>query len=324
MTLNGVPYAPRDPREARNAGVAMIYQELSLAPHMSVMDNIALGLEPARQGVLGSLGILHRDAMRETARTALAQLGHSDIPVDAPVGELSPAAQQLVEIARALACGCRVLVLDEPTSSLAHGDVRKLFELIGRLKQQGLAIVYISHFIEEVTEVSDRFVVLRDGRNAGEGVTSQTSGDRIVSLMVGRTLDDLYPRWTARDRRTASPVGGTLARTNGSGLVHAAPRRDFRHRRSAWRRTHPAAARACSAWMRCRSGSVKLALHTGPIAPADWWRHGMGMLSEDRTGEGLATNLNVADNLTMTRLEGPVRGVFRLAGPATQQREAMD
>ena len=169
MTLNGAPYAPRDPREARKAGVAMIYQELSLAPHLSVMDNIALGVEPRRQGALGALGIVHRDAVRRSARTALEQLGHADIPVDAPVGELSPAAQQLVEIARALAFGCRVLVLDEPTSSLAHGDVRKLFELIRRLKQQGLAIVYISHFIEEVTQVSDRFVVLRDGRNAGEG-----------------------------------------------------------------------------------------------------------------------------------------------------------
>ena len=137
---------------------------------------------------------MHRDEVRRSARAALDQLGHSEIPVDAPVGELSPAAQQLVEIARALAFGCRVLVLDEPTSSLAHGDVRKLFEIIGRLKQQGLAIVYISHFIEEVTQVSDRFVVLRDGRNAGEGVTSQASGDLIVSLMVGRALDDLYPR----------------------------------------------------------------------------------------------------------------------------------
>jgi ribose transport system ATP-binding protein len=319
MTLNGVPYAPRDPREARNAGVAMIYQELSLAPHMSVMDNIALGLEPARQDVLGSIGILHRDAMRERARTALGQLGHSDIPVDTPVGELSPAAQQLVEIARALACGCRVLVLDEPTSSLAHGDVRKLFELIGRLKQQGLAIVYISHFIEEVTEVSDRFVVLRDGRNAGEGVTSQTSGDRIVSLMVGRTLDDLYPRGPRAIGEALlqleelspgrlDPASFTLHRgeiLGIAGLLGAGRTRLLR---------------GLFGLDAVRSGSVKLGVHTGPTAPADWWRHGMGMLSEDRTGEGLATNLNVADNLTMTRLEGPARGFF--VSPARQRNSA--
>ncbi len=195
MTLNGAPYAPRDPREARQAGVAMIYQELSLAPHLSVMDNIALGVEPARRGALGALGIVHRDAVRRSARAALEQLGHSDIPLDAPVGELSPAAQQLVEIARALAFGCRVLVLDEPTSSLAHDDVRKLFELIRRLKQQGLAIVYISHFIEEVTAGvrSLRRVARWPQRRRGSDVRD-AAAMQIVSLMVGRALEELYPR----------------------------------------------------------------------------------------------------------------------------------
>jgi ribose transport system ATP-binding protein len=121
------------------------------------MENIVLGVEPAR------FGIVRRDRVRATATAALEELGHHDISPDAVVGDLSPAAQQLVEIARALGSGCRVLVLDEPTSSLSRDDVRRLFELIGRLKRQGLAIVYISHFIEEVKAVSDRFVVLRDG-----------------------------------------------------------------------------------------------------------------------------------------------------------------
>ena len=319
MTLNGAPYAPRDPREARKAGVGMIYQELSLAPHMSVMDNIALGVEPVRPGPLGALGIVHRDEVRRTARAALDQLGHSDINVEAPVAELSPAAQQLVEIARALAFGCRVLVLDEPTSSLAHGDVRKLFEIIGRLKQQGLAVVYISHFIEEVTQVSDRFVVLRDGRNAGGGATSQTSSGEIVSLMVGRTLEDLYPSG-------AREIGEPLLQ-----LDHLAPDRlspaSFALRRGeilgiagllGAGRTR--LLRGLFALDAVRSGTVMLGVHCGPSTPADWWRHGMGMLSEDRTGEGLATNLNIADNLTMTRLEGPWRGFF--VSPARQGNSA--
>src|SRR5688500_14885300 len=155
MTLNGVPYAPEDPREARKAGVAMIYQELSLAPHLSVMENIALGVEPARGGPLGAMGVIDRATVRRTARAAPEQLDHPEIRLEARAGDLSPAAQQLVEIARALATGCRVLVLDEPTSSLARQDASRLFDLITRLKQQGLAIVYISHFIEEVQEVSD-------------------------------------------------------------------------------------------------------------------------------------------------------------------------
>jgi ribose transport system ATP-binding protein len=315
MTLNGVPYAPRDPREARKAGVAMIYQELSLAPHLSVMDNIALGVEPATPGPFGALGVVHSAEVRRTARAALDQLGHSDIPVGAPVGELSPAAQQLVEIARALAFGCGVLVLDEPTSSLAHGDVRKLFEIIGRLKRQGLAVVYISHFIEEVTQVSDRFMVLRDGRNAGGGMTSDTSGSHIVSLMVGRTLEDLYPRGArvigepllqieqlASDR--LRPVSFALRRGEIfgiAGLLGAGRTRLLR---------------GLFALDAVRSGSVKLGVHHGPSTPAAWWRHGMGMLSEDRTGEGLATNLNIADNMTLTRLEGPARGFF--VSPARQ------
>jgi ribose transport system ATP-binding protein len=309
MTLNGAPYQPRNPREARQAGVAMIYQELSLAPHLSVMDNIALGVEPARQGLLGAFGIVHRDAVRRSAYAALEQLGHSDIPIDSPVGELSPAGQQLVEIARALAFGCRVLVLDEPTSSLSHGDVQRLFELIRRLKHQGLAIVYISHFIEEVTHVSDRFAVLRDGRNAGEGVTSLTSGDHIVSLMVGRTLEDLYPRGPRA-------VGDPLLNVDALAAERLGPASFTLHRGEIFGIAGLLGAgrtrllRGLFGLAAVKEGSVTLGVHSGSITPADWWRHGMGMLSEDRTGEGLATNLNIADNMTLTRLEGPARGFF--------------
>ena len=257
--------------------------------------------------------------MRRTARAALEQLGHSDIPVDAPVGQLAPAAQQLVEIARALASGCRVLVLDEPTSSLAHGDVRKLFELIRRLQRQGLAIVYISHFIEEVTQVSDRFVVLRDGRNAGEGVTSQTTVDRIVAMMVGRTLDDLYPRGPRL-------VGDPLLQVEGLAPDRLVPASFTLHRGEIFGIAGLLGAgrtrllRGLFGLDAVRRGEVKLGVHRGPAAPFDWWNHGMGMLSEDRTREGLATNLNIADNMTMTRLEGPARGFF--VSPSRQRERA--
>jgi ribose transport system ATP-binding protein len=321
MTFNGAPYTPRNPREARRAGVAMIYQELSLAPHLSVIDNIALGVERSKQGPLGALGIVDRDAVRRSALAALEQLGHSDIPLAAAVGELSPAGQQLVEIARALAFGCRVLVLDEPTSSLAHDDVQKLFQLIRRLKQQGLAIVYISHFIEEVTQVSDRFVVLRDGRNAGEGVTAQASSDQIVSLMVGRTLEDLYPRGT----RT---VGDALLQLEGLAPERLKPASFTLHRGEILGIAGLLGAgrtrllRGLFGLDAVKEGSVRLGVHRGPFAPADWWRHGMGMLSEDRTGEGLATNLNIADNMTLTRLEGPARGFF--VSPSRQRHSARE
>ena len=293
MLIEGAPYAPRHPLDARQAGVAMIYQELSLAPHLTVMENIVLGVEPMRRG------LVDRDRMRQTAAAALAELGHPDISPDAIVGELSPASQQLVEIARAIASRCRVLVLDEPTSSLAHGDVRTLFDLIGRLKRQGHAIVYISHFIEEVKEVSDRFVVLRDGRNAGEGVTAQTRTDDIVGLMVGRALDDLYPR---SDRVAADailavedlvPGSATFTLRRGevlgiAGLLGAGRTRLLR---------------TIFGLEPVRNGRVKVAAYSGGGAPHERWRQGMGMLSEDRGGEGLARGLSVADNMTLTRLE---------------------
>jgi ribose transport system ATP-binding protein len=298
LLIDGRPYAPRDPLAARRAGVTMIYQELSLAPHLTVMENIVLGIEPARNG------IVQRHRMRDIAVKALEELGHPDIPPDAPAGDLQPAAQQLIEIARAVASGCRVLVLDEPTSSLTQSDVRALFDLIGRLKRQDIAVVYISHFIEEVTAVSDRFVVLRDGRNAGEGFTAASCAGDIVALMVGRTLDDLYPH----GRRTPgeaileledlNPGSATLAVRRGevvgiAGLLGAGRTRLLRTIFG----LEPVA-----------SGRIKVGAYSGPGLPRERWRQGAGMLSEDRTAEGIAAGLSIADNLTLTRLEplGPL------------------
>ena len=194
-----------------------------------------------------------------------------------------------------------MLVLDEPTSSLSHHDVQRLFELIKRLKQQGLAIVYISHFIEEVKQVSDRFVVLRDGRNAGEGATSDAPPDRIVGLMVGRTLEDLYPR---RSREigpsTLLGAGEPLLVVNGLSADRLDPASFTLHRGEIFGIAGLLGAgrtrllRALFGLERVKSGEVKLGVHA----------RGMGMLSEDRTGEGLATQLNIADNMTLSRLDG--------------------
>jgi ribose transport system ATP-binding protein len=302
MLLDGAPYLPRNPLAARRAGVEMIHQELSLAPHLTAMENIVLGVEPIHagpRGVLRPFGIVSRDRMRAAAAQALNELGHPDIRPDAVVATLSPAAQQLVEIARALASGCRVLVLDEPTSSLTRRDVKALFDLIERLKRQGHAIVYISHFIEEVKEVSDRFVVLRDGRNAGEGTTAAARTDDIVGLMVGGAIDELYPHG-ARTRGEAvveieglSPGHATFALNRGevvgiAGLLGAGRTRLLR---------------AIFGLEPVESGRIRIGLVTGPRSPHERWRQGVGMLSEDRSGEGVAAGLSIADNITLSRLE---------------------
>jgi ribose transport system ATP-binding protein len=291
MALDGAPYAPSGPAEGRRAGVAMIYQELSLAPHLTVMENVLLGMEPVRRG------LLDRDRMRYLTREALAQLQHPDISPDAVVADLSPAAQQLVEIARALAVGCRVLVLDEPTSSLSAEDARHLFARVASLKAQGHAIVYISHFLEEVRQVADRFVVLRDGRSVGEGPVATTRTEDIVALMVGRRVGELYPR---SRRESSEPVlelsgfasGADLTLHRGEvvgigGLLGAG-------------RTH--LLRSIFGLEPVRSGRIRVGAFVGPASPVARWKQGMGFLSEDRKGEGLALGLSVADNLTLSSL----------------------
>ena len=211
------------------------------------------------------------------------------------------AEQQLVEIARAFATGARVLVLDEPTSSLGRGDVQRLFELVRRLKADGHAVVYISHFIEEVKEVSDRFVVLRDGRNAGGGATATATREDIVSLMVGRRVEDLFPRSRAPGGRGDPGSRRPRARRH---RLHAAPRRGAGHRGPDGGRAHASCCGRCSASSPCaRAGSVS-APASGAASPPERWAQGMGLLSEDRKGEGLALGLPVADNLTLSRLDG--------------------
>ncbi len=144
MTLAGEPYAPRGPRDARARGVAMIYQELALAPHLTVEANVMLGQERC---VPGSI---RRREHRKLVSEALALLEHPDIRPEAKVGDLGVGAQQLVEVARALVSSARVIVFDEPTSSLSEHDAERLFAIVERLRSRGLAIIYISHFLEEV------------------------------------------------------------------------------------------------------------------------------------------------------------------------------
>jgi ribose transport system ATP-binding protein len=188
MKLDGKAYAPRDPQEARASGVGMIYQELSIAPHLSVAENLVLGAEPVRGG------LFDRGAARKLARETLTSLGHGDIDVDAPAGSLSISRRQIIEIGRSLALGCKVIVFDEPTSSLAQADVQRLFELIDRLAARGISIIYISHFLEEVRRLSSRLTVLRDGKSVATFKTQEVDDARIVAEMVGRNVDELYPR----------------------------------------------------------------------------------------------------------------------------------
>jgi ribose transport system ATP-binding protein len=310
MWLDAAPYRPADPLDARNAGVAMIHQELSIAPHLSVAENILLGMEPSR------IGVIRRDEMRRLASSALERLGHPEIAVDDPAGTLSPAGQQLVEIARALAVGCRVLVLDEPTSSLTRSDTEHLFTVIKELKRSGHAIVYISHFIEEVKAIADRIVVLRDGKLAGGGPAASLGAAEIVRLMVGRPVETLYPR-SPRARGEAILELSEFGAARATFTLHRGEIIGIAGLLGAGRTR---LLRSLFGLEPVRAGRVRLAAYSGAAPPHVRWQQGMGFLSEDRKQEGLASALSIADNMTLTRLDGLGPGPFVV--PSRQQRAA--
>ena len=219
ITIDGRPYRPASPLDASRHGIALIHQELSLCPHMTVAENVLMGREPARWGVIDP-----KVAYAQTAEL-LSNFPHPELRPHRIVGELPIAAQQVVEICRALASDCRILLMDEPTSSLQRADVDRLFALIGRLRAQGLGIVYISHFLEEVREIADVFTVLRDGRSVASGPIGGVTNEQLVSHMVGRPVENLFPHRTAQDagRRGARGEGPRRAARGPIGQLRAAP-----------------------------------------------------------------------------------------------------
>lgn len=314
MRLDGNGFAPAEPLDARRAGVVMVNQELAIAPHLSVVENIVLGAEPARGGLLR-----HAEAAR-LAADALAQLGRSDIPLHARAGSLSVAAQQLVEIARAVAVGCRVLVLDEPTSSLSQADTENLFRLVRRLREQGQSVVYISHFLEEVQAISDRYTVLRDGVSVATGRTADTTPGELARQMVGRQVSELY----CRTPRTPGDVVLSVDHLVGASKPVSA---SFELRRGEVLGIAGLIGAGRSELLRTifgldpiRQGAVRVAAFGGAATPGRRWAQGVGLLSEDRKLEGLALDLSLADNFTLPRLPAWIRP----AALATETAEWID
>jgi len=303
MALDGEPFAPADPQEARRRGVAIVYQEPQLCPDLTVAENILLGAEPSRYGVVD------RAALRAHAERALGLVvaGQDRRPIrpEMKVAELPAGDRQLVAIARALGqTSPKVLILDEPTSSLTAHDVDRLFEAVAQLRDRGLCILYISHFLEEVVRIADRYTVLRDGRVVGEGAIEGAAMADVVRLMVGQDVDELFPR-SERERGDRlltlegltgrpKPVAASLALHAGevlgiAGLVGSG-------------RTE--LLRTVFGLDPVRSGQIRVGAYLGPASPARRLAQGVGLLSEDRKGEGLAAGMTIADNLTLSKLTG--------------------
>ncbi|MYC16294.1 MAG: sugar ABC transporter ATP-binding protein [Gemmatimonadetes bacterium] len=294
MTVDGSPFAPANPLQARQQGVVMIYQELSLAPHLTVVENVLLGMEITRRG------LLQKSDMHALVQNALTELDHADIDPHARVSTLTIAERQIVEIARALSVQCRVLVLDEPTSSLTRADADRLFRVMQRLKARNLAIVYISHFLEEIKEIADQFTVLRDGKKAGSGLVAQTPIPDIVHLMVGRQINDFFPR---TKRTPGEPLldltGGGPLPHSASLVLHCGEVLGIGGLIGAGRTE---LLRAIFGLDPIRKGNITFAHNTIRATPAQRLAQGMGLLSEDRKEEGLAQSMSLTDNLTLSHL----------------------
>ena len=296
VELDGAVFTPENPLHARRNGIAMIYQELNLAPHLSVEENILLGSEPAR------LGWIDRARRRSLAHGALAELHHDTIALDTPVHRLTIAEQQVVEIARALLGDPKVIIMDEPTSSLTQRDTENLFAVIGKVQQRGVSVVYISHFLEECQRVCDRYTVLRDGESVGTGAMAGASLSEIIRLMVGREIKEIYPRTPhafGEPVLEISKLSGNKRPRDVSFTLRAGEILGIAGLIGAGRTE---TLRACFGLDRVARGTI--AVFQGQetrATPRTRLADGIGLVSENRKDEGLMLNRTVADNLTLTR-----------------------
>jgi ribose transport system ATP-binding protein len=286
------------PAESEAAGIAIIHQELNLVPHLSVAENIFLAREPRKAW------LIDRSALRRNAQQCLDRLG-LDIQPDTLVKTLSVAQQQMVEIAKALSLNAQVLIMDEPTSSLTETETDKLFAIIHELKRAGVGVVYISHRLDELAQIVDRVTVLRDGRYVATERFGDTSVGQIVAKMVGRSLDDVFPK------RTSAPTSDVLLRVQGLTRQGVFDDVGFELRRGeilgfaglmGAGRTE--VARAIFGAEPIDAGQVYLGEQAITIrSPMDAVRHGLAYLSEDRKHDGLALKMTVTQNITLANMK---------------------
>ncbi|MBN8246628.1 MAG: sugar ABC transporter ATP-binding protein [Verrucomicrobia bacterium] len=327
MLLDGRPYAPRTPRDAARSGVAFIHQELNLFPNLSIAENVFVAGFPRRARWLP---LLDRRRIHDRTRELLAQVELSR-PPETPVEHLSAGERQLVEIAKALALDARLILLDEPTTSLTDVEKALLFGIMARLRSRGLSMIYISHSLGHVLRLCDSVAVMRDGTLVAHQSAAALDTDRIVSWMVGREIRQLYP---GRGDRTTGAVALEARGLSQSGTVSDI---SFELRRGEilgiaglMGSGRSELARILFGLDPCAAGEIRLdgePIHGLP--PRERIRRGLAFLTEDRRAEGLCLEASIADNLSLVSwprfATGPL-GLLRRrdAGAAvTGMREAV-
>ncbi len=303
MTWLGSAYAPANPREALDAGLGLIHQELRLLPHLTIAENVFVGRYPVKRGMVD------RARMVREATEQLRRLGLT-LPATRRVAGLSTANQQLIEIAKALARNARLLILDEPTASLGGAEVDLLFAQIRKLRGEGVGIIYISHRLEEIAQIADRVVVLRDGAKVQDFDRGDVAVRAIVEAMVGRSLERMFP---------AMPDPGSEVTLAVEGLT--SPTGDFRDVSFSVRRGEilgiaglvgagrTELVRAITGADPIAAGRVTLdGAEITPRNPAQAIARGIVLVPEDRKHQGLILTHSIAENIGYANREAVAPG----------------
>lgn len=296
IRISGELVEYQGPRHAQNLGVAMVYQEFALAPHLSVAQNLFMGREPGR------FGFLDRRSELQEAQKLLERVG-VNINANRLVSSLVVAEQQRVEIAKALAIEAKVMILDEPSATLTEREIDELFEVIEDLKSDGIAVLYISHRLDEIFRIGDRVTVMRDGQVVDTVATDELDEDKLIKLMVGREIEDLYPKHDIEIGDVvlrASNISRGKKLKDCSFEVRAGEILGFAGLVGAGRTE---LARAVFGADSIEAGTIELDGQPLKIkSPMQAIDAGIGYLTEDRKGEGLALQLGVDKNITLANL----------------------
>jgi rhamnose transport system ATP-binding protein len=321
ILLNGEPIELHNPRDALRHGISVVHQELKLVPDLDVAANFLLGREPGR--VFNQMS--DRRRLYEEAGALQQRLG-LDLPLTTSVSALSVAQQQLVEIVRALSIDASVLLLDEPTSALSDSDMETLFTTVKRVRDNGVAVVFISHRLDEIFELTDRVAVMRDGRHIRTLPTAETTSEEVIRLMVGREIVELFPKTEAKIGEPVLEVRG-LSSTAGiedvSFTVHAGEIVGLAGLVGSGRTE---IARAIFGADKRTAGEVLLdGEPVAPRTPAEAIALGIGLVPENRKAQGLVHDLSIRENLTLAGLRKFVRGgLISQRGERTETRRRIE
>jgi ribose transport system ATP-binding protein len=304
MFVGGERHEPRSTRDANRRGIAFIHQELNLFTNLSIAENLHLPSLPRRRIGPVPLPIVDRGRMRERSRQLLEAVELDKAP-ETPLDELSPGERQLVEIARAVGSEARVIIFDEPTTSLTYRESQRLFSLIARLRGRGVGIVYISHQLEDVLKLCDDVLVLRDGQVVGSGAKDQFTVPRMISLMVGRQIEQMYPARTERKSagEAVLEVKGVSRRGVVEDVSFTLHRGEILGLSGLMGSGRTELARILFGVDPYDRGEIRLNGEPLRPTPGECIRRGMAFLTESRREEGLMMERGVVQNAALASLD---------------------